>query len=263
MPRDEFTGRLTAITGAACGLGKAAAAAFLEAGAFVLLGDILSEELTRTAEELNRTALDRVFATPLDVRSQKSVEAFFAIADAKGGASVLINNAGVCIAGPFIDGDEQDYDRVFDVNVRGVLLVSRAFAGSRIAAGKGGSIVNISSNAGKRPYARFVEYNASKAAVSNITHTLSQELALYGINVNAVAPGAADTAMLRYCMEDTVFLSGGSVDIADCRKTWGPKQLGRLVEPAEVAEVVMFLASDRARIVRGQTLHVDGGDTAL
>ncbi|MDR2767124.1 MAG: SDR family oxidoreductase [Treponema sp.] len=263
---DEFSGRTALVTGAARGLGKAIAGVLLEQGARVVAADLLEDALDKTAAELSEKAPGSVWKRVLDVRDEKAVQGLFEWAsrdDTIGTIDVLVNNAGVCYAHPFIEQDEAAYEDTFAVNVYGVLTVSRIFASYLIARKQGGNIVNLSSNAYRRPYAYFVEYNASKAAVANITHTLSQELAPYGINVNAVAPGAADTHMLRYSMERTIALDGGGVDVEECRKTWGPRQLRRLVDPREVGLVAAFLASERARIVRGQTIFVDGGDTAL
>ena len=268
MPRKEstgeFSGRTALVTGGARGLGRAIAGVLLEQGARVIVADTLEDTLDKTAAELSEEAPGRVRKRVLDVRDEKAVQALFEWASPDAATiDVLVNNAGVCYAHPFIEQDKTAYEDTFAVNVYGVLSVSRIFASYLIARKQGGNIVNLSSNAYRRPYANFVEYNASKAAVANITHTLSQELAPYGINVNAVAPGAADTGMLRYSMERTIALGGGGLDVEECRKTWGPRQLRRLVDPSEVGLVVAFLASERARIVRGQTIFVDGGDTAL
>jgi NAD(P)-dependent dehydrogenase (short-subunit alcohol dehydrogenase family) len=265
MPHDEFSGRTALVTGGARGLGKAIAGVLLEQGARVIVADLLEDILNETAAELSEQAPGRAWGRVLDVRDEAAVEGLFEWASSAGIGviDVLVNNAGVCRAHPFIKGDDEAYEEIFAVNVHGVLAVSRVFASRLIAQKKSGNIVNLSSNAYKRPYANFIEYNASKAAVANITHTLSQELSTYNINVNAVAPGAADTQMLRYSMEKTIALQGGGFDVEECRRTWGPRQLQRLVDPREVGLVVAFLASDRARIVRGQTIFVDGGDTAL
>jgi NAD(P)-dependent dehydrogenase (short-subunit alcohol dehydrogenase family) len=269
MPHDQiaykkdFEGRIALVTGGARGLGKAIAEVLLSRGARVIIGDIRADLLDAAKSDLERKAPGRVTAAVLDVRDKTSIEAFFEAAETDGVIDVLVNNAGVCRAYPFAAGDQSAYEDVFDVNVKGLLNISSIFAQQLIKAKKPGNIVNLSSNAGKRPYAHFIEYNASKAAVSNITHTLSQELAPYDINVNAVAPGAADTEMLRYSMESTLEITQDKATVDECRATWGPKQLGRLVDPIEVGRVVAFLASGDAHIVRGQTLHVDGGDTAL
>jgi NAD(P)-dependent dehydrogenase (short-subunit alcohol dehydrogenase family) len=266
MPPKEFSGRMALVTGGARGLGKAIAGVLLEQGAGVIVADVLEDALNETAAELSEKAPGRVWGRILDVRDEAAVEGLFDWASCTGtiGAiDVLVNNAGICRAHPFTERDSEAYEDTFAVNVQGLLRLSRIFASRLIAQKRGGNIVNLSSNACKRPYAHFIEYNASKAAVANITHTLSQELAPYGINVNAVAPGAADTQMLRYSMEKTIALQGLDLDVEECRQTWGPQQLQRLVEPSEVGIVVAFLASSQAGIIRGQTIFVDGGDTAL
>ena len=123
----------------------------------------------------------------------------------------------------------------------------------------GGNIVNVSSNGAKVCFADMADYNASKAAVMNLTQSMALEWAPDGINVNAVCPGAVDTAMLRKCMEESMRLYGGTIE--EMRKTWGPPQLGRLIQPYEVGRVIRFLASEDAAIIRGQSTSVDAGNT--
>jgi NAD(P)-dependent dehydrogenase (short-subunit alcohol dehydrogenase family) len=270
MPHDkfiesnDFAGRTALVTGGAQGLGKAIAEVLLKRGARVIIADIKEDILESAKAELEKVAPNQVTSEILDVRNQESIDVVFDNAEADDSVvDVLINNAGICRAYPFIDGDTGQYEEVFDVNVKGLLNISRTFAQRLAKVKKSGNIVNLSSNAGKRPYEHFIEYNASKAAVANITHGLSQEFAPFDINVNGVAPGAADTDMLLYSIESTLEITQDEATVEDCRASWGPKQIGRLVEPIEVARVVAFLASADAHIVRGQTLHVDGGDTAL
>jgi len=263
MSHDALNGSVALITGGTGGIGGGVAAAILEKGGSVVLGDLEESALEQAAAALDTgTAAGRVAALRLDVTQEESVRGALAWAAEKFGVvDVLVNNAGVCLAHPFLENDEKAYQATLDVNLGGTLRVSRLFAQRLLEAGRPGSIVNIASNAAKRPYARYVEYNASKAAIVSLTHTLSQELAPYDINVNAVCPGAVDTRMLEYCMREAIAFTGAAFDLAGCRSTWGPKQLGRLVRPEEVGRVVAFLASPAARVIRGQSISVDGGDT--
>jgi NAD(P)-dependent dehydrogenase (short-subunit alcohol dehydrogenase family) len=252
MVSDTLSGRVALITGGAGGLGLGIARALREKGAAVVLGDI--DPVTEPAGEFE--------LVPLDVTREPSVsKALETIEKNHGCPDLLVNNAGVCLAHGFLEEADALWERTFNVNVRGTLLVSRLFARRLIGKKQAGSIVNIASNAARRPYERFVDYNASKAAVVNLTHTLSRELAAHHINVNALCPGAVDTRMLAYCMEDAAKASGGAFSAEDCRKTWGPAQLGRLVQPIEVGRVAAFLAGNAALVIRGQAINVDAGDT--
>ena len=128
-----------------------------------------------------------------------------------------------------------------------------------VASGQGGAIVNVASNAGKVGYPNMAAYNASKAAVISLTRSLAAEWAPHGINVNAVCPGGVDTPMLTEAA-DWVAEDAG-LDAVALRQEMTPAQLGRHIEPIEVGRVVAFLLSDRAAIIRGQSINVDGGDT--
>lgn len=264
MSRDALEGRVALITGGAGGIGSGIGGVFLQKGAQVILGDNREVQLEKTAAALSREGKTPAFAYAMDVTDPESLRKIFDWAEQKFGfVDILVNCAGVCYAHPFLDGAEKAYQLTVDVNFHGVLRTSYIFAKRLIQQKRPGNIVNIASNAAKRPYERYVEYNATKAAVVNLTHTLSQELAPYNINVNAVCPGAVDTEMLAYCMHDAVALSNGAFDLDSCRRSWGPAQLGRLVQPEEVGWVAAFLASPAAHIVRGQAINVDAGDTPL
>ncbi len=265
MSLDQLYGRTALVTGGAGGIGQGVAKALLEKGARVVLGDLEEDALDGALRNLQAWAGEdgRVLARKLDVTREESVRAAFEWAEAQFGyADILVNNAGVCIAHPFLEGTEDEYRTTVDVNLHGVLRVSRIFAKRLVGMGRPGNIVNVASNAAKRPYARYVEYSATKAAVVNLTHTLSQELSPYEINVNAVCPGAVDTRMLEYCMREAITTSNRAFNMETCRATWGPAQLGRLVRSEEVGRVVAFLSSPSANIIRGQSILVDAGDTS-
>ena len=150
-----------------------------------------------------------------------------------------------------------DFDLELGVNARGVLIGAQA--AYRAFAGRGGAIVNIASNAGKVGFPNMAAYNASKAAVINLTRSLSREWAGERINVNAVCPGSVATPMLREVAEILSRSTGKDADSLFAGMV--PAQLGRHVEPIEVGRIVAFLLSDAAVIIRGQSINVDAGDT--
>ena len=178
MSLDSLKGRVALITGGAGGIGRGIATVFLQKGATVILGDKREEVLQEVISPLSNSAEAHIFARLLDVTSPESIYRLFDWAERKfGTVDILVNNAGVCYAHPFSDGTKEVYTDTVAVNFGGVLAVSKEFAKRLIQKKCAGTIVNIASNAAKRPYAYYIEYNATKAAISNITHTLSQELA--------------------------------------------------------------------------------------
>ena len=234
------------ITGGATGIGAATAQVFLERGYRVFV------TVHQTAAEL-----PGVTAIPCDITDPAAVKRLFA---AVGTVDVLVNIAGIIVAYYRLDDmKEEDWDLTFDVNVKGLMQMCREFVKRLKAKGLPGNIVNVSSNGAKVCFDNMADYNASKAAVMNLTQSMALEWAADHINVNAVCPGAVDTAMLRKCMDESIRLFGGSVE--EMRKTWGPPQLGRLIQPYEVGRVIRFLASEDAVIIRGQSISVDGGNT--
>ncbi|HEY3428760.1 MAG TPA: SDR family oxidoreductase, partial [Acidimicrobiia bacterium] len=156
------------------------------------------------------------------------------------------------------DAGAADWRRQLDVNVTGTFFCSRQ-VGNHLKDQGGGAIVNVASNCGKVGYKNMAAYNAAKAAVISLTRSLSMEWAEHNINVNAVCPGGVDTPMLAGVAEWLEPRVG--VPAAELLAGMGPVQLGRKVQPAEVARVIAFLLSDDALIIRGQAINVDGGDT--
>lgn len=250
------------VTGGGSGMGFGISEALCAAGANVVIGD-LSEKLAMEAVEKLNTKGYHVLGMRMDVTNVDSFNACMSLGVKKFGTlDILVNNAGVTIIEDVFNITECTWDKVFDLNTKGLFLCSQAFAKFLVENKKGGSIVNIASNAAKVTFVGQVHYNASKAAVVNITQSLAKELAPYNINVNAVCPGACDTEMLRGCMEAAVEKANDpSVTIESLRKTWGPVQLGRITQPIEIGRVVAFLASDAAIIIRGQSISIDAGNT--
>ncbi len=248
--------RVIAVTGGAGGIARGIAGAILEAGGKVALMDLSAEKAGEVAASLDESG-GKVTAVAADVTDPASLDAAFGeIVSRFGRLDGLVNNAGIVRMGPAETMEPSGFDLEMAVNVKGVLLASQAAARHL---GEAGAIVNIASNAGKVGYRNMAGYNASKAAVINLTRSLSLEWAEKGINVNAVCPGGVATDMLRSVAE---FIAGG--DEAETEAMMGsmvPHQLGRHILPVEVGRVVAFLLSDAALIIRGQSITIDGGDT--
>lgn len=247
------------ITGAGRGIGRGVAAAVAEAGGNVVAVDLDGAMLAETVS-LVEAAGSRALAVQADVTDEAAVARMMDGAlEEFGQISGLVNCAGALVMNPALEVKSDEFLKQFDVNVRGVFLCCQAVARQLMADGEGGAIVNIASNAGKVGYPNMAAYNASKAAVINLTRTLAAEWAQYGINVNAVCPGGVDTPMLGAVAEWVGTLTGDNPD--ELLKTMMPQQLGRHIKPIEVGRVVAFLLSEKAAIIRGQSINIDGGDT--
>jgi meso-butanediol dehydrogenase/(S,S)-butanediol dehydrogenase/diacetyl reductase len=269
----ELRGRTAIVTGAARGIGRGIAAALAREGARVVLADLgplaagasgawayrlaSGDELEAAAAEI-RAAGGEALAAAADVTDAASCEALVARAvEAFGALDLLVNNAGLVKAGGFAAFPESDWDRIFDVNVKGVFLASRA-AVPRLS-GRGGAIVNVASIAGKRGYAGLAAYCASKFAVVGLTQAMAQELARQQIRVSAVCPGLLATAMWIDHLSHGVALVSGKQPGREAFETYvqANTPLGREQTPADVAEAVLYLA--RADNVTGVALNVAGG----
>jgi 3alpha(or 20beta)-hydroxysteroid dehydrogenase len=241
--------KVAIITGAARGQGRAEALRFAELGARVGVADILTDEGSAIAKELGEAGL----YLPLDVTSAPAWEAAVAaVVERWGRLDVLVNNAGIFTSAPLTRTSEPDFRRTVDVNQVGVFLGMKAVVRSMKAAG-GGSIVNVSSVDGMTGFPGAVAYVASKFAVRGMTKVAALELAPLGIRVNSIHPGAVDTPML----DDPAFAAAGAIDQIV------PKiPLARLASAGEVAELVVFLASDASSYCTGSEFVIDGGLTA-
>lgn len=251
------------ISGGSSMMARGTATAFLEEGGRVVLGDIRQDLLDAAKADLVEKGFpaENIATALVDLTDLKTVPATFDQAEsAFGTVDILVNIAGVIVGYYKLDEmREEDWDLTFNINVKGLMEMCREFVKRLKAKRLGGNIVNVSSNGAKVCFADMADYNASKAAVMNLTQSMALEWAPDGINVNAVCPGAVDTAMLRKCMEESMRLYGGTIE--EMRKTWGPPQLGRLIQPYEVGRVIRFLASEDAAIIRGQSISVDAGNT--
>jgi 2-hydroxycyclohexanecarboxyl-CoA dehydrogenase len=244
----KLDGKVVLVTGAARGIGAAIARAASAAGAAVALGDIAEATARQTAKALGPRAL----GLHLDVTDARSVDQAIEEAEAAlGPLDVLVNNAGVDVIGPFMDSDEATWERLWAVNLKGTLLTTRAVLDGMIER-KRGRIVNIGSDAGRVGSSGEAVYSATKGGVIAFSKTLAREMARHGITVNCVCPGPTDTALLEQLREYDEKLHASLARAIPLRR------LGR---PEDVAGAVVFLASDEAAYITGQTLSVSGGLT--
>jgi 3-oxoacyl-[acyl-carrier protein] reductase len=243
MSSDELAGKTAVVTGGAKGLGQEITKLLLERGAKVAIIDIDAEGLARAEEEIGQG--DRLKTVQGDIRRRENAHAAFARAAEKlGHVDILVNNAGVYPRKPMMEIDDETWDFVFDVNLRSMFHMTVA-AAQHMKPRKKGSVVSIASIDAYIPYAKNSHYAAAKAGVISFTKSFAQELAPDGIYVNAVSPGPIDTPNLRAL--------GIYEDLA--RST----PLGRVAAPRDIAEVVVFLASDRNRYMTGETVIASGG----
>ena len=255
----RLAGRHALLTGAGGGIGLAVAAAFLGEGAACTAVDLAAAPSAGLAELLAAHP-DRLAYAAADVARVDSLAAVVDAAAARfGTVDVLFNNAAVFDMAPLLDADEAMYQRLFDVNVKGMFFVMQAVLARLVAAGKGGSVINLASQAGRRGEALVAHYCASKAAVISYTQSAALAMAPHGIRVNAIAPGVIDTPM--WANVDALFaryehLQPGEKKIAVGKAV----PLGRMGAPADVAGAAVFLAGDESSYITAQTLNVDGGN---
>ncbi|MEU9862520.1 2,3-dihydro-2,3-dihydroxybenzoate dehydrogenase [Streptomyces sp. NPDC047971] len=262
--RGEFAGHTALVTGAAQGIGEAVVRALAERGATVAATDRSADELVRTVARLtDRTAGDRtagrVVPYRLDVTDPDGVAcAVERVTRELGPVDTLVNVAGVLRTGSALETTDREWADVFAVNTTGVFHLSRAVVAGMAARGSG-SVVTVASNAAGIPRAGMSVYAASKAAAVAFTKCLGLEVAARGVRCNVVCPGSTDTPMQRSLWDGTeVPRSVIDGDLA-AHRTGIP--LGRVARPEDIAEAVVFLASDRARHITMQDLYVDGGAT--
>jgi len=243
LPRVRLDGRKALVTGGASGIGAAIAARLAAEGAEVWVGDVNVEGATRVAGEVNGHALE------LDVTSLDSARAAVA---AVGEIAILVNNAGTDEFGFFPLTTPEQWQRVIDINLNGVLNCTAAALPAMQEAGYG-RIVSISSEAGRVGSKGSAVYSAAKAGVIGFTKVIARENGRYGILANAIAPGPIETPLLMSA------LGAGEIGERLIDNMRSQTQLGRLGQPAEVAAAAAFLASDDATFVTGETLGVSGG----
>ncbi|MEU2603678.1 2,3-dihydro-2,3-dihydroxybenzoate dehydrogenase [Streptomyces albus] len=249
-------GTVALVTGAAGGIGAAVVRALAARGFRVAAADSAAEPLTSLVKEVTEAG-GYAHACPLDVSDSVAVDATVArIEDELGPVEVLANVAGVLRAAPALALSDEDWTTTFAVNTTGVFHVSRA-VGRRMARRRGGAIVTVASNAASVPRSQMAAYGASKAAAASFTKTLGLELAPYGVRCNIVAPGSTRTPMLHSLWHDE---QGEQATLhGDPAAFRVGIPLGRIAEPHNVADAVVFLLSSAASQITMHDLFVDGG----
>ena len=252
----RLQGKTALITGAARGIGLEFARAYLAEGATVTLADINAVAVAKAAASLGPQA----HAVQMDVTRQDSIDAGFAEAVAKmGKLDILINNAALFTAAPIVEITRADYDRVFAVNVTGTLFCMQAAARQMIAQGKGGKIINMASQAGRRGEGIVAIYCATKAAVISMTQSAGLDLIKHGVNVNAIAPGVVDGE--HWDVVDAHFAKYENRPAGEKKRiVFESVPIGRGANAADLTGMAIFLASSDADYVVAQTYGVDGGN---
>lgn len=252
-------GKRFIVTGGTGGIGSATAELLVQEGASVVIADISEPAAAKLAEALGGTGRG-VHAVGLDLQDETSVRAAIDwAAGALGGVDGLANVAGVVKMASALEHVRSLWDDQFAVNVFGTFEVTRLVAVRMIDQGTGGRIVNVASEAGKKGHPEMLAYNASKAAIINMTRVAAEEWAPYSINVNCVCPGGVETRMLHQVVD--THATHMDEDADEIFALMANEQLGRHIAPIEVASVISFLLGDRVQAVRGQSINVDGGST--
>lgn len=258
MASQRLQGRHALLTGAAGGIGLAVARAYLAEGARCTITDVAP----RPNAEV--TALmaghdGRVAYLGADVRDTAATAGWVAAAAQRfGPVDVLFNNAAVFDLAPLLDATVESYERLFDVNVKGMFFTMQAVLRQMVAAGRTGSVINLASQAGRRGEALVSHYCATKAAVISYTQSAALAMAPHRIRVNAIAPGVIDTPM--WAQVDALFARYEGLQPGEKKAAVGRAvPLGAMGEPQDIAGAAVFLASDDAGYITAQTLNVDGG----
>ena len=241
-----LTDRVAVVTGGGAGIGRGIASGMAQFGAKVAIWERDPEACAATASELG------VLGVVVDVRDAEQVDAALEQTSAElGPVSILVNNAGGVFASPLLETTENGWDALYKANLRHVLLCTQRVARDMVADRRGGSVISLTSIEGVRAAPGYAAYAAAKAGVINYTRTAAFELAPHGIRVNAIAPDITVTEGLLRLSSD-----GMRPELSQA------VPLGRLGDVDEIASAAVFLASDMARYITGQTLHVDGGTQA-
>lgn len=248
----DFAGKVAIVSGAASGISRVILTRLAEAGARTVIADLDDDWGATTAHELTARGLESIYCHT-DVRDSRQVNRTVEAAVAQfGRVDILVHGAGVGVHKEIIDLSDEDWDLQVDVQLRGAFLLSRAAANQMIKQGQGGRIVLIGSTSANNARPKSGPHAASKAAEIQLSKVMALELGRYGITSNVVSPGLTNI--------EGISRSSQSPEYQQVFVTQVP--LGRLGTPDEIADAVLFIASDAARFITGQTLYVDGGYSA-
>ncbi len=252
----RLRGKVAVVTGGARGIGRAICERYAAEGAVVAVADLLTAEAEAVQREIGGSA----FAVELNVTRQDSIDAMVrTVVDRAGGIDILVNNAAIFDMGPVLEITRESYARNFAVNVEGLLFTLQAVARRMVEQGRGGKIINMASQAGRRGEPLVLVYCASKAAVISITQSAGLALIKDGINVNGIAPGVVDTPM--WDEVDALFAKYENRPLGEKKREVGEAvPYGRMGRPEDHAGAAVFLASSDSDYVVAQTLNVDGGN---
>lgn len=243
----NLDGKIVVVTGAGSGIGEDIALKLAEEGAIVIANGRNRDKINRVVKKIHETGKEAL-AIGADVSMEEEVEAMFKkVVETYGRIDFLVNNAGINIPRPLVEMEEEVWDQIMDINVKGAFFCSKAAARYMIKQNFG-RIVNISSIAAQKTHPGRAHYGASKAALDSLTRTMALELARYNIRVNAVAPGLIITP-----------LSQGLLDQATQDRFAQLKPMGRLGRVEEISYPVLFLLSEGSSFITGQVLVIDGG----
>jgi galactitol 2-dehydrogenase len=251
----RLSGKSALITGAARGIGRGFAAAFVAEGAQVAIADINLEAAQAAAAELG----DAAYAVQIDVSDQASIDAAVAsVVSQAGKLDILVNNAALFDAAETVNITRDSFDRLYAVNVAGTLFTMQAAAAQMIKQGHGGKIINMASQAGRRGEPLVLVYCSTKAAVISMTQSAGLDLIRHGINVNAIAPGVVDGAHWDHVDAMFAKLENKKPGQKKAEVAAGVPA-GRFAVPADLTGMAVFLASPDADYIVSQTYNVDGG----
>jgi NAD(P)-dependent dehydrogenase (short-subunit alcohol dehydrogenase family) len=244
----RLVGKVALVTGAQQGIGKAIALAFGREGANVVVNYLDDEAAGEAIVKSIHASGGRATAVPGSVARVGDVRLMVEAGQAFGGIDILVNNAGIFPRVDFLEMTEAQWDEVLNVNLKGTFFCTQTVIRQLVEQGRSGAVVNLASSAAFRSSPRGVHYVSSKAGIVGFTRATALELARYRIRVNAIAPGTTDTAQPRYGMSEEELQAVGR-----------QVPLGRMAVPDDIASMAVFLASEEASHITGQTMHVNGG----
>lgn len=252
----QLQGKVAVVTGAARGIGRAIAERYGREGARVVIADLNEAGAREVATAVGNGAL----GLRLDVTAQDSIDALVARVVAEcGGIDILVNNAGLFDLAPIVEITRKSYRRVYAVNVEGLLFTMQAVARQMIVQGRGGKIINFTSQAGRRGEALVAVYCSSKAAVISLTQSAGLDLIKHRINVNAIAPGVVDNEHWEHV--DAMFARYENLAPGEKKRAVGAAvPFGRMARPEEIGGLATFLASADADYIVAQCYNIDGGN---